>query len=383
MRKAVYTLMFLVIAVCATLYVLRHLPYTGIFLVTSLPIWASMPVLLFGHLPLLNQPDPTPAVALVNAGPILLLAGRRLYVFTRTGQFMPAEFRTWKYGLALLSIGLLLGSGAAYLFTKSVVLTVLATQPCAWALLGAFMFTEFSSVLAAQPTFRLPAYALMAVIVVAVVLPWESYLAVWGYERLCATRGGEKIATTTRAQSYLMAGEGTGQDGFRLATAVDDVLARRVQFIEIERDPRNSNQSNSLRNYVNSSAEPKFIRVSIVSSPTANCVEEKRWRHVGREREALKEGECLEFAPISGPASRYRIQIEAEAKPLWYSWRVFETGVKVTDLQSGALLGESTYFEVAPGAAGSRARSGAYDCPPRAKRRPVTDLHRKVLLGAP
>lgn len=82
------------------------------------------------------------AVALALA----LLAGRRLIVIRRTRTFTPPEFRGVSYGATWLGMVVLVLSGATFLVTKSVVLTVFVLVPALWILWLSFLVVEISSV---------------------------------------------------------------------------------------------------------------------------------------------------------------------------------------------------------------------------------------------
>ncbi len=268
---------------------------------------------------------------------------------------------------------------------RSAALSLLALSPASWALLLSFVLAELAGPVKSSPILKRAAIAIGVIALAAIFLPWDAFVAKYSYERLCASRSGEKVYAAVRVPSYLLVGEAPGDDSFRIQTAVDDVLDKRAEFVEVQRLPHNTTQNNSLNDYFNYQVpDTKFFRISLAKEGSPGCLPADRSpirRASAKGR--LKEGECLQFYPIEAPKSRYKIEVEADAKPVWYTWRIFMQRVSASDQQDGSVLGESTIFQRVSGAALSDRERAELECPTRQARRPLTELHRKVLLGAP
>lgn len=211
-----------------------------------------------------------------------------------------------------------------------------------------------------------------------IAFPWDVYIAKQAYHRLCAQDSGEKVFETARAESFLLVGEGAGDDGVRLQTAVDDVLERRVRFIEVRKDPGNIHQRNSFIAFLGTDTPSGDIfRVSVESASSDQCLRSDRLPVLrANQKGLLKDNECLRFAVISEPTSRYVVHAFVDEKPVWYTSRVFLTGVRVSDSQTGKLLAQYLWFARVGG------RSERHDLACPAGRPPrFHELHRKALFG--
>lgn len=382
MKPLVYFVTFVIVAVSATVSTTHYaLLYFGVHLLGMLH-GAGIPMLVFGMLPFPIPPDPPPYIAMACSAPLLILALRRLVILTRSGSFTPPEFRGFAYVVAWIGLGLTLAAAGVYLFfTHSVIITLHALSPASWAVMLAFFLAELTGPLKQRPVLKRFAVAMGVVALAAIFLPWDVYVGKLAYDRLCVSRAGEKVYATVHTPSYLLVGEARGSDGFGIYTAVNDVLDRRFSFVEVQRQPGNTAQINSLNGWFNFRVpDAKFFRITLGSAGAAACLPADR----GPIRQAiagrLKPGECLQFYPIEAPTSRYEIDVEHDAKPAWYTWRVFMQRVSVTDRQTGSLLGESTVYQRVGGRLSSNRELEDRECPKPRERRSLRELRKAVLL---
>lgn len=379
MRKLTYAITFIIIAASAALFTAHYvLLFARVHLLGMLRGW-GLPVYVFGALPFPTQPDPSPYVAIATSAPLLILALRRLLIFARTGSLTPVEFRGFAYVVGMLGIVVVLVAAGSFAVTRSMVISLLVLQPASWLLFLSFVLAELTGPLKARPAAKWIGVATGVLLLAVFFLPWDRYVAKWAYQRLCATRAGEKVYAPVRAQGYLLVGEAPGE-GVGVQTAVNDVLERRFAFVEVQRIPHNTSQSNSLNSVFHYRVPAvDFFRVSLGAQGSPGCLPDDRPQVIQAKRKGqLKEGECLVFAPTPQPSSRYKVAVQADAKPVWYTWRVFMQRVSVVDLENGTLLGESSLFE----RVGGWWEKGARSCPAPdlQARRQLLGFHRKVLL---
>jgi len=385
MRTLVYLVTFLIIAISAVASTTHYaLLYFRVHLLGMFH-GAGIPLLVFGALPFPTRPDPPPYIAIACSAPLLILALRRLVILARSGSFTPPEFRGFTYVVAWIGLGLILAAVGVYLFTHSVVITLIALSPASWTVMLAFFLGELTGPLKQRPVLKRFAVAMGVVTLAAIFLPWDVYVAKLAYDRLCVSRSGEKVYATVHTPSYLLVGEAPGSDGFGIYTAVNDVLDRRFSFVEVQRQQNNTTQANSLNAYFNYRVpEAEFFRISLGSTGSVGCLPADRGPILrATAKGQLKPGECLQFYPIEAPTSRYEIDVEYDAKPVWYTWRVFMQRVSVADRQTRSLLGESTVFQRVGGRLSSNRELEERECPKRRERRSLTELRKAVLLETP
>lgn len=385
MRKVAYLATFAIIGISAFL-LMSH--FAGLaFLGPKTPsflLWFSLPVNIFGKIPLPAGPNPSMYVQIACSAPLVILAGRRLILLAQTGSFTPPEFRGFAYVLALLGLAIMLIAGGVYLVTRSAVLSFVALSWASYPLLLSFVVAELAGPLTSKPWLKRSAIATAGMLLVGMFVPWDTYVAKLAYEKLCASRSGEKVYATVKADGYLLVGEAPGSDSVRIETAVDDVLSRRAQFVEVQRFPYNATQSSSLNDYFNYKVpNAKYFRIAVAAQGSSGCLPANNSpiRRASAKGQ-LKDGECIQFYPVEAPKSRYRVEVEANAKPVWYTWRIFMQRVSASEQESGRLLGESTIFQRV-GRVSSDREHAELECPIRHNRRPLTELHSKVLLGGP
>lgn len=385
MRTLTYFAVFVIVAVSAAIYTAHYvLLYRGVHLRGMLPIW--LPIGTFGHLPFPTHPDPPRYVAIATSAPLLILALRRLFVLQRTGNFTPGEFRGLAYVAGILGILTTAIAASVYGVTRSALINLWllnwVLSPAAWLILFSFVLGELAGPFTKTPAAKWTGIAGGALLLGAIFLPWDRYVASRAYQRLCAAEAGEKVHTRVRADSYLLVGEAPGDDGVRVKTALDDVLERRFAFVEVQTIRQNASQRNSLNSVFNYQVPAgDFFRISIATPGARECLPDDRQATVEAKRNRqLTDGECLAFYPIPAPSSRYKVEVQADTQPVWYTWRVFMWRVSVLDTRSGTLLGQSSLFERI---GGGRSDRGARACPAPAlqARRQLGSFHRKVLLG--
>jgi hypothetical protein len=374
-RSLVYLLVFVIVGVASALSTAQHaLMYANAKASLAMQLgYSGVFYHLFGMVPLPIGINPPAWLSLICAAPLLLLALRRLAILARTGTFVPGEFRGFAYGLALLGFATALVALGLYLAMKSLLITLNVVAPAAWMLQGAFVLAELRQPLGATPARRRASVAAGVLLLAFMFLPWDRLLEQYAYEKFCAARSGEKINGTARAESYLVLGEGRGEDNFRLSHAVGDVLERRVRFVEVQK----ASSRNSLVDYIGPSSKGEFFRIAIAADAALCLPEDRQPVRLARARGNLKEGECLQVAAIEKATSRYSVDAFTDAKPAWYTGRVFATGVRIVDLQSGALLAESTVFSRVSG----RPERDGRECPPMRRPSSLPQFHRKVLLS--
>jgi len=306
-----------------------------------------------------------------------------LFVLARTRSFAPTEFRGFTYVVGALGIAVILVAAGVYGVTRSAAIGLLLLTPASWLLVFSFVLAEVAGPISTRPAARWSAITAGALLLGVFFLPWDLFVEKWAYQRLCATSAGEKVYAPVRAQDYLLVGQAPGEDWVRVQTALDDVLERRFKFVEVQRIPHNTAQRNSLNSVFDYQVPAvDFFRIAVAMEGSPGCLPDTRRQAMDAKRKGqLRDGECLQVAPISRPSSRYKVEVQADAKPLWYTWRVLVQRVSVLDRESGAILGESSLFE----RVGGRPDSDDRACPAPAlqARRQLGGFHRKVLLGMP
>jgi hypothetical protein len=220
---------------------------------------------------------------------------------------------------------------------------------------------------------------LIAGLAILVVPPvWSLYPTGAVFQNLCSTRAGERVLATTRVENYVLIGEGASSDGFHLEYAVEDVITRRVRFIEVPRVPNNHHQANALNSYGVDRREGEVFRVSLGTAGSANCV--PRLARTYGPRVEIAEGQCLQFEAIATRQSRYRVEAVNGERGTWYTPDIRAYGVRVVDGEREVTLGEHLRFERTGMTSFLLQGDAKRGCPAVFGFRPV-QLHRKVLLG--
>jgi hypothetical protein len=378
MRTLTYFITFVIVAVSAAIYTAHYALLYRVHLLGMLPGWFPT---VFGHLPFPTPPDPPRYVAIASSAPLLVLALRRLFILARTGNFTPGEFRGLAYIAGIVGIVAIAVAAGVYGVTRSKFITLWVLAPASLPILFSFVLAELTGPFTKTPAAKWAGIAGGALLLGGMFLPWDRYVERWAYQRLCAGNAGEKVYTGIRADSYLLVGEARGDKGVRIKTALDDVLEGRFAFVEVQRIRQSAAQINSLNSVFNWQVPAgDFFRISIATAGSRECLPEDRQTTMdARRNRQLKEGECLAFYPIPQPSSRYRVDVQVDAQPVWYTWRVFMQQVSVADIRSGKLLGQSSLFE----RVGGRRDQDDLACPAPAlqARRQLGGFHRKVLLG--
>ncbi len=222
-----------------------------------------------------------------------------------------------------------------------------------------------------------------AITVAMVVI--ASMASIWGvfptgliHSHLCRTRAGAHVHERVRAPSYLFVGEGASGDGLHLYQAMEDVVDRRVQFIEVLKVPGNNHQRNAFGRFLGTHDPPGTVfRISIGAAGSPECLPAQNLRGM---RVPLKAGECLQFVAVDRTASRYHVEAVNNQQATWLTPNIRSDGARVVDSERNVTLGEDLIFANTSLLAFVVLGERRMECPPRSGRRPA-GLHRKVLLG--
>jgi len=227
---------------------------------------------------------------------------------------------------------------------------------------------------------RAGAVGLIAGIALLIVPPlWSLFPTGLVFERLCKVRAGEHVYQTVNAKSYVLIGEGAGEEGFHLDNALEDVTSHRVDYIEVVKDRRNGQQANSFISLLGTHDPPGVaFRVSLGPSDSPDCVRRRRPMYGTQLR--LDANQCLRFTPIDAATSRYRVEAVDDEHATWYTPHILAYGVRVVDGERRVTLGEHMRFARAGLLPFFVVREKNLSCPPSVRFRPIT-VHRKVLLG--
>jgi hypothetical protein len=222
--------------------------------------------------------------------------------------------------------------------------------------------------------------AILAVVAVAVMaVVWSIFPTGLIHERLCETRAGEHVYEKARAKNYLFVGEGASTDGLHLHHAMDDVVARRVEFIEVLKVPGNNHQAHVFGRLMgNRDPKDSVFRISLGAIDSPDCLQAHGMYGM---RETLQAGACLRFFAVTKPESRYRVEAVNNEQATWFTPSLRSDGARVFDSEREVTLGEDLIFANTSVLAYFVLGERRMECPTRFGRSPA-GLHRKVLLGA-
>ena len=218
----------------------------------------------------------------------------------------------------------------------------------------------------------------VGVLVIVIAPFWSVFPTGLVHRQLCKSRAGEQVYEKVSAKSYLFVGEGVSEDGLHLRQALQDVSERRVDFIEVLKDPGNHHQMTDF-GFMFGSHDPKgnVFHIAIGPANASSCLNLIRYY---KEPETLKPGECLRYSAIDKAVSRYRVEAVTDQQATWFTPSLLSNGARVIDSERNVVMGEDLNYTNTSGMAFFILGKKQMICLPRDGRKPA-QLHRKVLLG--
>jgi hypothetical protein len=186
-------------------------------------------------------------------------------------------------------------------------------------------------------------------IFLVVIFSWSYFPTRPIYQYFCQHQAGESIFQRAAAKSYLLVGEGGDKyDGLGFLTALDDLLAKKVAFVEIQKLPENQLQYLSMVHFVPTNRQgwqkPGVFRFWISDArPNKECESSNSNKAVNSR---LKPNECLAVSETEKADSRYVVELfQRSPIPLI---PITHFGVRIEDRQSGQEMAVISVFEHIP-----------------------------------